>query len=453
MTRWERIRANGLSLETANRLMLAFVIIVSATLTITMLRTYRQFRELSEATERYIEMQDAADDLRDASDYLTEKVQRFTSSGDTIQMEDYFEEVYTTRRREKAVEIMRREQPDSSALADLEEAMEESVALSERELYAMRLVVEAKGIKDYPAPLDEVSLTSDDAALSAPAKWDLARDMVHDDTYFIAKEQIWQSMEHSVVALEDATRDVWNDATVELHRNINGVFALIMVQTLFIIIMIALTVRLGIRPVLTAARRIREDSPIPVAGAMEFRYLAKSYNKMYDAYKRSIENLNFKASHDALTQVYNREGYDLILSTLDLPTTAMLLVDADHFKEINDTYGHETGDRVLQKIVDTLGRSFRSDDYVCRLGGDELAVLMVHADSSMDDLIAAKVERINKLLRDPGDGVPAVTISAGVAHGSDARDAAELLRHADLALYETKERGRAGCSFYRGTVA
>ena len=150
MTRWERIRANGLSLETANRLMLAFVIIVSATLTITMLRTYRQFRELSEATERYIEMQDAADDLRDASDYLTEKVQRFTSSGDPSQMEDYFEEVLTTRRREKAVAIMRREQPDSQALVDLEEAMAQSVALSERELYAMRLVVEAKGCRTVP---------------------------------------------------------------------------------------------------------------------------------------------------------------------------------------------------------------------------------------------------------------------------------------------------------------
>ena len=240
MTRWERIRANGLSLETANRLMLAFVIIVSATLTITMLRTYRQFRELSEATERYIEMQDAADDLRDASDYLTEKVQRFTSSGDPSQMEDYFEEVLTTRRREKAVAIMRREQPDSQALVDLEEAMAQSVALSERELYAMRLVVEAKGMQNCPAALEDVSLSAADAALSAPAKWDLARDMVHDDAYFLTKEQIWESMEHSVVTLENATRDVWDAATVELHRNISGVFSLIIVQTLFIVIMIVL---------------------------------------------------------------------------------------------------------------------------------------------------------------------------------------------------------------------
>ena len=83
---------------------------------------------------------------------------------------------------------------------------------------------------------------------------------------------------------------------------------------------------------------------------------------MYNAYRKSIENLSFQASHDELTGAYNRAGYDLIKSSLDFGSTAMLLFDADQFKNINDRHGHETGDLVLKKIVAVLKRSFRSDD-------------------------------------------------------------------------------------------
>ena len=55
----------------------------------------------------------------------------------------------------------------------------------------------------------------------------------------------------------------------------------------------------------------KEDSPIPEGGAVEFRYLAKAYNKMYEVYRRSLESLSFKASHDELSGLYNRAGYDL----------------------------------------------------------------------------------------------------------------------------------------------
>ena len=75
----------------------------------------------------------------------------------------------------------------------------------------------------------------------------------------------------------------------------------IIIQTIGILAMIWLTTRLGINPVLKAVDRIRDDSPIPVTGANEFRYLARAYNQMYEAYKKSVERLNFKASHDELT--------------------------------------------------------------------------------------------------------------------------------------------------------
>ena len=111
-----------------------------------------------------------------------------------------------------------------------------------------------------------------------------------------------------------------------------------------------------------------------MTGSYEFRYLAKTYNKMYEAFKQSIENLNYEASHDSLTGVYNRAGYDVVKQSLDLKSTAVLIIDADNFKKINDMYGHLVGDQVLKKIEDALRAAFRSEDYICRVGGDEFWV-------------------------------------------------------------------------------
>ena len=441
MKRWERIKDDGLPMLVVNRVMLGVVILISVFLIVTMLQTYHQFLDLSQATEQYIDLQQAANSLRDASDYLTEKVQRFTATGDRTQMDDYFEEVFTTRRRENAVAVMEQGQPDSAALADLRNAMRESVALTEREYYAMRLVVEATGMKDYPAALDEVTLSAADAALRPTQMCELARDMVHDDTYFLAKEEIWRSMERSVMALEDATHQVWRDAIVKLRRHIRTVFILILAQVVQIVAMVMMTVRLGIRPVLTAARRIREDSPIPVSGALEFRVLAKSYNKMYDAYKRSIENLNFKASHDALTHVYNREGYDLILSTLDLHSTTMLLVDADHFKKINDTYGHNCGDYVLRTVGEILAAK---NVLCCRWGGEEFLFVgrnyeNIPAPYYYLDQIREEIE--NYPFEYEGKKIK-VTMTFGISTLSIGGSLDAVLHDADEKLYAGKQNGK-----------
>ena len=190
--------------------------------------------------------------------------------------------------------------------------------------------------------------------------------------------------------------------------------------------MVWLTARLGIHPVLNAVERIKEDSPIPEVGANEFRYLARTYNKMYEVYKKSLAHLNFKASHDELTGAYNRSGYELLLSSIDLGSTYMMLFDVDNFKTINDTYGHEVGDKVLTKLVQILKKNFRSDDYVCRIGGDEFVVFMVHSSEVQHNLVASKIKAINRELNEAEDGLPPVTISVGITHGTDATDATDL---------------------------
>ena len=172
---------------------------------------------------------------------------------------------------------------------------------------------------------------------------------------------------------------------------------------------------------------------------------------MYDVYRKSLEHLNFKASHDELTGAYNRAGYDLLLSSIDLSSTYMLLFDVDNFKGINDTYGHETGDKVLVKLVQILKNNFRSDDYICRIGGDEFVVFMVHATEKQHDLIAQKIDEINGRLADTEDGLPHASVSVGIVHGTDAANAENLFEKTDAAMYRAKQGGKSTFRFYHNT--
>lgn len=160
----------------------------------------------------------------------------------------------------------------------------------------------------------------------------------------------------------------------------------------------------------------------------------------------SENSLANKAETDELTGLYNRAGYDRLLTELDRSTTTLLLVDTDRFKGINDRYGHETGDRVLQKIARSLLGNFRQHDCVCRIGGDEFAVLMLNVGNLEDERIREKIRFINRELADTTeDRLPGVSVSVGVAHGAKASDWTELFRQADAALYRVKQEGGRGC--------
>ena len=156
--------------------------------------------------------------------------------------------------------------------------------------------------------------------------------------------------------------------------------------------------------------------------------------------------LQDQASTDGLTGLYNRKGYERLLEEIDPRTTTLLLFDADRFKHINDDFGHEAGDRVLRKIGRALQENFRREDYICRIGGDEFAVLVLNADESLSDLIMKKVSRINMTLSHVEDGLPAASVSVGAAPG--AADCRTLFEHADAALYRVKAEGGRGCGFY-----
>ncbi|MCR4764174.1 MAG: diguanylate cyclase [Lachnospiraceae bacterium] len=424
------------------------MVVLSGTVLIASYRLTNTFMRLAHAEEVHTELEKAAHELMDASDYLTERVQRFTIHGDMRFLDQYFTEAFESLRREEALDRMNVDEKTGAALTNLQEAMNHSVNLMNQEYYAMRLVIDAKGYTDYPDILDEVKLSEEDAALPPEEKIRLATELVLNDDYYDQKDSIRKEMRESLDEVDKLMNSMKGEEFAVLHRELTFVRVVIVIQVLSILVMVRLTSVLGIHPVLKAIDRIKADSPIPEVGANEFRYLAQAYNKMYAKYRSSLENLNYKASHDELTGAYNRAGYDLLLSSIDLDSTMMMLLDVDNFKTINDTYGHETGDRVLVRLVQVLNSIFRDDDCICRIGGDEFVVFMVHSSGIQRNQIISKIEQINDELERTDGDLPAVSISIGIVNGKDISDTENLFEKTDAAMYESKKKGKHTYTFY-----
>ncbi len=167
-----------------------------------------------------------------------------------------------------------------------------------------------------------------------------------------------------------------------------------------------------------------------------------------------VERANFDSLTGLVNRALFRDRLDHALTRAARARTrlALLFVDLDDFKAINDALGHETGDEVLKRAAGLLGRVARKDDTVARLGGDEFTVILEQIDDTADALVAA--ERILRAF-----GAPLVawtrevrlTCSIGVAVFPDtAADAESLLRHADAAMFRAKQSGRNQVRLFDG---
>jgi diguanylate cyclase (GGDEF)-like protein len=159
---------------------------------------------------------------------------------------------------------------------------------------------------------------------------------------------------------------------------------------------------------------------------------------------------------DPLTQAYNRFGIDQIVATLmifnkekdehkNAPDFALMIIDIDHFKRINDRRGHDAGDRVLQNISAIISKGIRTQDFLGRWGGEEFIVIM---PSTRKEFAIALAEKIRLMIYDTvfePDNPLSVTASFGISDKLDDEDFATTFKRADKALYEAKAQGRNCC--------
>jgi diguanylate cyclase (GGDEF)-like protein len=169
--------------------------------------------------------------------------------------------------------------------------------------------------------------------------------------------------------------------------------------------------------------------------------------------KRYHDLLATRSSIDALTGLWNRTYFDRRMAEEIAGARrykrrfALVLVDVDHFKEVNDTYGHPCGDRVLGGIAEVLQASVRTGDVACRFGGEEFALLLVESGREEAALVSLRVRERVAALQTIAHGVPLVrTVSLGAATSDDfaasqlTRDS--IVEAADRALYAAKRGGR-----------
>jgi two-component system cell cycle response regulator len=170
--------------------------------------------------------------------------------------------------------------------------------------------------------------------------------------------------------------------------------------------------------------------------------------RLRDNVQLSIE----MAITDALTGLYNRRYMETHLTTLVEQAAArgkplaVLILDIDYFKSINDTYGHESGDDVLRQFGVRMRKSIRGIDLACRYGGEEFVIVMPETDMAVAATVAERLRR--RIASEPfaveqGGRTIEVTISVGIATLEGGEDnAAGILRRADQALYRAKRDGR-----------
>ncbi len=172
--------------------------------------------------------------------------------------------------------------------------------------------------------------------------------------------------------------------------------------------------------------------------------------------KRSEEELDHLAHHDALTDLPNRLLFNSRLrqaikhAKREDSVLAVLFVDLDRFKNINDSLGHSAGDSLLQQLAARLKGALRLDDSVARISGDEFVILLEQIGDSENTAVA--VEKIMKVFDEPfrlDEHQISITASIGISlYPMNGEDASTLLRHADTAMYRAKNEGRNSYQFY-----
>ena len=276
-------KTGGISIRVTHIAMLVLGALMVLLLVFSVQKSSSVFNALNKATGNYLVRQDAAHDVMEASDYLTEMVQRFTLDGDPQYMENYFEEAFTSKRRENAIVNMAENDTEQSLIDQIQSALNESNKLMYTEYYAMKLVVDAKEIRDYPETLKGVELRTEDEQKSPGEKMELAQSMVMGGEYYAHKEVIRNNLRASLSTMEKLMANARQETTGRLNSELSSIRVLIVVVAALILILLGLNAWLGTIPLLQAEKSLKAGRKVPETGAKEFRHLAAEYNALKQA--------------------------------------------------------------------------------------------------------------------------------------------------------------------------
>lgn len=387
---------NGkIRIRTASRISLLVTGILSALCLAISLLGVQKYTELRNITKEMVNCQNIIENLQSSSNTLTRQVRLTAMTGNNHYVDTYFTELSKVDTYEAALQKL--------SAYDCEQELLDK---------AKHTVLSAEYASRKSAVSEAISTSS-------------------------------ASLFSSIQKKESRAASIFMD----IFRKLIACIALLALIALINSFMIKLLV---IDPLIQYNNAIQHGTIHPVTGATELQMVARTYNHVYEENKQRQAIMQHQAETDPLTSILNRGSFDRILHLYekDNQRFALLLLDIDEFKRINDTYGHATGDEVIKQVASILSSTFRAVDHVCRIGGDEFAVILVEMTSAYKETVITKIQKINDLLSQQNSALPQVSLSVGVAFSDRKTPGESIFKDADKALYHTKSHGKCGCTIY-----
>ncbi len=441
----------GIRIRTVSYGMIIVSAILYVLLIIATVHASKEYSAMTTSTNDYIACQQHAVEIADGSNYLTEQIQLYVMTKEPQYAKAYFTEAYESRRREKALESLKEYRVDQEAFSYLESALTHSNKLMESEIYAIKLVAVSQNadMDDFPEVVRTTNLSAEDQRLAPEEMVEKARNIIFSTEYQDAKETISDNISYFVNNAIDVTRKGQENNLENLKETMTRQKLFISILFVLNLITFLMVILLIVKPLQLYINCIKEEKRLDITGSYEFKYLALTYNDIYEVKASHEALLRHRAEHDALTGLINRGAFEQMKEFFRINPSplALLIIDVDKFKSINDGFGHEVGDKILQKVAMIIKEHFRTNDYPARVGGDEFAVIVTEVTEEMKSVILRKAKSMNQVLNNPDDGLPPVSLSIGCAF-SQQGFSEDLYAKADRALYLVKENGRCGCRIY-----
>ncbi len=448
----EKEELKGVSLINSITIFTIVTALVLIFLIFTSFRVNSYFKRVKSDMETFISSSNNSQLIKDTTDELSNLVRLFVITENPLYAELYIQEKFSHRTTEKTFDSLKKvSEKNSEIYANLEEELQKAEKLYNLELYAIKLVYEANksSISDIPVQIKNTRLNSADEKLNRQQLLEKARESVFGEEYILYKNQIKNTCNATTNQLEQKLNQELNTNSIKLGSSIFWLNLLLSLLCIAIIVLFIFQKSFVFVPLKHFINAVKYDLPLEEVGTLEFKILAETYNDSYELKKRTEKNLLLTAEHDALTGILNRRAFDEVCLKTE-GNMAILLVDLDDFKHVNDTWGHEAGDVALKALARALTSAFRKDDYICRIGGDEFSVILKDFNPDAEVVIYTKIQQVADMIKHVNENF-GITISVGAALSSSGFSQ-ELFNQADKALYEVKNNGKNGCEIFNSSV-
>ena len=441
---------HGIRLSRVNIVLLAVTVIGSIGMIIATNRLNSAYQQLIEETGKYINTQQDAGMIEEFSGSMLSESRSFLQTGDPAHVMAFYSQMDVIRRQ---LDSSGTSETKGTAASDryLEEAVEAFRTLAEQDAYAMRLKAETLPVSlgSYPAEFAETEIRPEDAALDAEQKLAKAQEILDRTDYSAIRSRLSDRVDASHRAASETVQQQMGVTTARIWQELLLLRTFGVVFLVIAVLAMLSNLLLIILPINRSVSNLDNREEIPEQGSFEMRNLARVYNEVLRDSTEKQEELEYSATHDALTGVYNRAAFDREYDRCRNDRIGIAIVDVDGFKHYNDVYGHDVGDHVLRRVTETIGSKFRKEDHISRIGGDEFVIIMKNTGSAQSEDIKLKIDEINEeLVKERRKGMPPISVSVGAAFWDRENPGPDILKDADKALLQMKQNGKLGCRIY-----